>query len=109
MGAESMSFDDAAALARSGNPAAVEIFAVAGQTLGKAIAVLVNLVGPASIVLAGEAIPAWDLIRVAALDAFRAHAFGAAGEVDIQVIPHTFDDWARGAAADVIWAVARGQ
>jgi predicted NBD/HSP70 family sugar kinase len=91
--------DDAVALAHAGEPAAVEAFDRAGTVIGTAIATVANLTGPEIVVITGEAVADYDLYDQRLRAAFGAHAFGAAGNCRIVIRPHTFEDWARGAAA----------
>lgn len=97
--------DGVAELARSGDPVALEAFARAGTVIGKAIATVVNLTGPELILIAGEGVANFDLFEPTLRAAFAEHAFGAAGRCRLEVRPHTFDDWARGAATTVIRAL----
>lgn len=93
---------DVSRLAHSGDPAAVAVFDRAGDLLGRAIATVVNLVGPDIVLVAGESVADFDLFEQQLRSAFAAHAFGAAGFCQIVTTTHTFDDWARGAAASLI-------
>jgi predicted NBD/HSP70 family sugar kinase len=94
--------DEAVALGRAGDPAAVAVFAEAGRVIGAAIASLVNLVGPELVIIGGEGVAAIDLLEGALRASYAEHAFGSAGRCRIEVRPHTFEDWARGAAASAI-------
>jgi predicted NBD/HSP70 family sugar kinase len=94
-------------LAHRGDPAATRVFDRAGTVIGSAIAALANLVGPAIILVTGEGVVDYDLFERRLREAFAAHAFGAAARCLIVTRAHTFDDWARGAAASVIRAVVR--
>ncbi|MGD8169888.1 ROK family protein [Herbiconiux sp. P16] len=97
--------DDAVALAHAGEPAAVEAFDRAGTVIGTAIATVANLTGPEIVVITGEAVADYDLYDQRLRAAFGAHAFGAAGNCRIVIRPHTFEDWARGAAAAALRAL----
>lgn len=94
--------EEAVALAHAGDPAAVGAFSEAARVIGTAIASLVNLVGPEVVIIGGEAVSNFDLFDEQLRAAFEEHAFGAAGRCRIVVRPHTFEDWARGAAATAI-------
>ena len=92
-------------LARAGDPAATAAFAQAGAAVGAAIASLVNMVGPEVVIIGGEAVTNFDLFSAALYETYGAHVFGSADRARIVVRPHTFEDWARGAAASAIRAL----
>ncbi|GAA1539050.1 ROK family transcriptional regulator [Kribbella lupini] len=96
-------------LAHAGNEHAREAFDRAGEVIGSALAAMVNLVGPELVVIAGEGVADYDLYEQRMREAFAAHAFGAAGDCRLMLRSHTFDDWARGAAATVIRSYVRGE
>ncbi|MEV8377354.1 ROK family transcriptional regulator [Kribbella sp. NPDC056861] len=96
-------------LARSGDAQAREAFDRAGEVIGSALAAMVNLVGPELVVIAGEGVADYDLYDQRMRQAFAEHAFGAAGDCRLMLRSHTFDDWARGAAATVIRSYVRGE
>jgi predicted NBD/HSP70 family sugar kinase len=108
VGGPPLSFPAAVDLARAGDRRALDVLDGAGEALGRALACVANLVGPEAILVAGEGVGAFDLYRESAQRAYRAHAFGDAGRARLRAIGHSFNDWARGAAVNVIWAVARG-
>jgi predicted NBD/HSP70 family sugar kinase len=107
-GRADLTIDDVFALAHDGDPAAVDAFAAAGTAIGAALAALVNLVGPELVVIAGEGVTEYDLYADRLRATFAEHAFGAAMDCEIVLTPHTFNDWARGAAACVIEEMAAG-
>jgi predicted NBD/HSP70 family sugar kinase len=96
-------------LAHAGDEHAREAFDRAGEVIGSALAAMVNLVGPELVVIAGEGVADYDLYEQRMREAFAAHAFGAAGDARLKLRSHTFDDWARGAAAIVIRSYVRGE
>jgi predicted NBD/HSP70 family sugar kinase len=96
-------------LAHEGDEHAREAFDRAGEVIGSALAAMVNLVGPELVVIAGEGVADYDLYDQRMRQAFAAHAFGAAGDCRLMLRSHTFDNWARGAAATVIRAYVRSQ
>jgi len=96
-------------LAHSGDAKAREAFDRAGEVIGSALAAMVNLVGPELVVIAGEGVADYDLYDQRMRRAFGEHAFGAAGDCRLMLRSHTFDDWARGAAATVIRSYVRGE
>jgi predicted NBD/HSP70 family sugar kinase len=85
--------------AEGGDPAALAIYAEAGTTLGRGLAMLVNVLAPTLIVLGGEGMRAAPFLLPAARDALRDRAFGDLG-TRVAFVTHTWDDdaWARGAA-----------
>ncbi|MGN8048964.1 ROK family protein [Curtobacterium sp. 22159] len=94
--------DEAVALARAGDPASRESFREAGAVIGTAIASVVNMVGPELVIIGGEAVSAFDLFEEPLLGSYGEHVFASADRCRIAVRPHTFEDWARGAAATAI-------
>ncbi|TWD80688.1 putative NBD/HSP70 family sugar kinase [Kribbella amoyensis] len=96
-------------LAHGGDENAREAFDRAGEVIGSALAAMVNLVGPELVVIAGEGVADYDLYEQRMREAFAAHAFGAAGDCRLMLRSHTFNDWARGAAATVIRSYVRGE
>ncbi|GAB2680743.1 ROK family transcriptional regulator [Kribbella swartbergensis] len=96
-------------LAHEGDAHAREAFDRAGEVIGSALAAMVNLVGPELVVIAGEGVAEYDLYEERMRRAFADHAFGAAGDCRLMLRSHTFDDWARGAAATVIRSYVRGE
>jgi predicted NBD/HSP70 family sugar kinase len=96
-------------LAHEGDEHAREAFDRAGEVIGSALAAMVNLVGPELVVIAGEGVAEYDLYEQRMRQAFADHAFGAAGACRLMLRSHTFDDWARGAAATVIRSYVRGE
>lgn len=96
-------------LAHEGNRRAREAFDRAGEVIGSALAAMVNLVGPELVVIAGEGVAEYDLYEERMRRAFAEHAFGAAGDCRLMLRSHTFDDWARGAAATVLRSYVRGE
>ncbi|SBT65764.1 Sugar kinase of the NBD/HSP70 family, may contain an N-terminal HTH domain [Micromonospora sediminicola] len=94
--------------ARSGDERLRELFRRAGESLGVAIANLINLFDPALVLLAGEGLRAKDLF----LDRLRAavplHTPGhRPDELYVELLDVTDQDWARGAAAIVLHELLR--
>jgi predicted NBD/HSP70 family sugar kinase len=104
-GGRELSFAEAIDLAHTGDAVARAAFDEAGTVIGTAIATMVNLTGPELVLISGEAVSDYDLYDERIRAAFAEHAFGAAASCRIVTRPHTFDDWARGAAATVIRAL----
>lgn len=99
--------DDAVRLAHEGDPAAEAAFREAASVIGTAIATLVSLTGPEVVLIGGEGVANFDLFDETLRRAYAAHAFGAAARCPIVTRPHTFEDWARGAAAAAVQALVR--
>jgi predicted NBD/HSP70 family sugar kinase len=93
---------EALELARGGDPGAREVYARAGQAIGRAIGSVVNLFGPQRVIISGEGLAAYDLFAEGVRDAFAASAFGTAAQCDVMTRPLPFEEWARGAAATAI-------
>ncbi|HWG62504.1 MAG TPA: ROK family protein [Streptosporangiaceae bacterium] len=93
---------EAVQLARSGNPNAVHAFDRAAALIGMALATMTNLVGPSVILVMGESVTDYDLYEQRIRESFDQHTFGSARQCRIITRSHTFEDWARGAAASVI-------
>ncbi|WP_432176463.1 ROK family protein [Streptomyces sp. Tue6028] len=101
---------DAAAaldLAHTGDPGAREVYARAGEAIGRALATVANLLGPERVIISGEGLAAYDLFAGQIRDAFAAAAFGSAARCDVQTRPLPFEEWARGAAATAIQSFIR--
>lgn len=109
IGAPVATIADASALARHGNQAAAAVFTDAGAAIGRALATVANLVGPARIVVSGEGLASYDLLEQHIRTAFSAQAYGAASRCDVVLQPHSFEDWALGAAAVARHAFVVGQ
>ncbi|MFJ6388364.1 ROK family protein [Streptomyces sp. NPDC091972] len=92
----------ALALARKGVPEARDVYARAGEAIGRGIATVANLLGPERVIISGEGLAAYDLFAEQIRDAFVAAAFGSAAQCDVRTHPLPFDEWARGAAATAI-------
>jgi predicted NBD/HSP70 family sugar kinase len=100
-----VAYDEVLQLVGDGDPLACRVAAEAAHALGRAVAAIACLTGVERIILSGEGV---GLVDVAA-DAFRAGrneylAGGPDGLVPV-VMPMTFLDWARGAAAVAIQEV----
>lgn len=101
-GAELPDAEAALALAREGVAAARDVYARAGEAIGRGIATVANLLGPERVIISGEGLAAYDLFAEQIRDAFVAAAFGSAARCDVRTHPLPFDEWARGAAATAI-------
>jgi predicted NBD/HSP70 family sugar kinase len=91
--------DEAADLARAGDPALRAVFTTAGRLLGTAVGNLVNLLNPKLVVLAGEGTRVSDLFR-ADFDLALSVAVFDGLQRELEIVVDTWDDeaWAQGAA-----------
>ncbi len=91
------------ALAASGEKAAQEIFARAGELLGQSIANLVNIFNPQRVLINGEGVRAGDWLFDPMRVSIDEHAMPSLRQdVSILVEPLGDDAWARGAASLVL-------
>ncbi|WP_405640567.1 ROK family protein [Streptomyces sp. NBC_00019] len=98
---------EALTLARRGVAGAREVYARAGEAIGRGIATVANLLGPERVIISGEGLAAYDLFAEQIRDAFVAAAFGSAAQCDVLTRPLPFEEWARGAAATAIQSFVR--
>lgn len=92
--------DHAVSLAQAGDRRIAEIFEEAGRALGIAIANLITLFAPPTVILAGAALQAGDLLLEPLRDAVQAATPETiSGVTEIVVHESSDDTWARGAAA----------
>lgn len=97
------SLADGAERARMGYAQAVEIFDRAGETLGIALAGIVNLLNPTRIIVGGEGVHTLDLLLAPMRSALATHCFdGLYDDLELIVEPWGDDAWARGAAGLVL-------
>ncbi|MFD3837922.1 ROK family protein [Streptomyces sp. NPDC058642] len=106
-GVEPADAAEALALARRGVAGAREVYARAGEAIGRGIATVANLLGPERVIISGEGLAAYDLFAEQIRDAFVAAAFGSAAQCDVLTRPLPFEEWARGAAATAIQSFVR--
>ncbi|MFJ5310185.1 ROK family protein [Streptomyces sp. NPDC088350] len=99
--------EEALALAHHGDTGAREVYARAGDAIGRGIATVANLLGPERVIISGEGLAAYDLFAEQIRDSFAEAAFGSAARCDVQTRPLPFDEWARGAAATAIQSFIR--
>ncbi|MFE0510581.1 ROK family protein [Streptomyces sp. NPDC058964] len=90
------------ALAHQDVDGAREVYARAGEAIGRGIATVANLLGPQRVIISGEGLAAYDLFAEQIRVSFTAAAFGSAARCDVQTRPLPFEEWARGAAAAAI-------
>ena len=92
--------DDLTALALAGDAAAAAVFRQAGEFLGRALAILVNVFAPSLVILSGEGMRAAELLTAPARESMDNASFADLGR-QVELIVDTWGDdaWARGAAA----------
>ncbi|TMC78430.1 MAG: ROK family protein [Chloroflexi bacterium] len=84
------------------------VLATAGETLGLALANLVNVLNPSRILLSGEGAAAGEPLLAPLRRALQQHAFAdLARSVELMVATAGDDEWARGAASLVLGEVYR--
>jgi predicted NBD/HSP70 family sugar kinase len=93
---------EALELAHRGEPGVREVYARAGEAIGRAIGCVVNLLGPERVIISGEGLAAYDLFADGIRDAFQAAALDTTAQCDVLIRPLPFEEWARGAAATAI-------
>ncbi|MGW0936368.1 ROK family protein [Streptomyces sp. NPDC002666] len=93
---------EALRLAHRGDPGAREVYARAGEAIGRAIGAVVNVLGPQRVIISGEGLAGYDLFAEQIRDTFARTAFGTAARCDVTTRPLPFEVWARGAAATAI-------
>ncbi|CAN5530568.1 ROK family protein [soil metagenome] len=99
----SVSLAEGADLARSGDATAQEIFNRAGETLGIALASIVNLLNPTRVIVGGEGVHSLDLLLDPMRASLETHCFdGLYDDLELIVEPWGDDAWARGAAGLVL-------
>lgn len=98
---------EALSLAHRGVAGAREVYARAGEAIGRGIATVANLLGPERVIISGEGLAAYDLFAEQIRDTFVAAAFGSAARCDVLTRPLPFEEWARGAAATAIQSFVR--
>ncbi|GAA4532791.1 ROK family transcriptional regulator [Nonomuraea ferruginea] len=94
-----------AALGRAavgGDPVACEVFAEAGEILGRATAGLVNVVDPEVVVVLGEGTADWPFWQVGFDRALRAQLYPGRRDISVEVESWDETSWAQGAAALVL-------
>lgn len=82
-----------------GNEIARQIYADAGELLGRALAGVVHTVDPETIIVLGEGVDAWQFWEPGFEAAFRRHLMPARRGLTYVVEPWAEDKWALGAAA----------
>ncbi len=91
-------------LAEQGDLRAARIFSDAGVTLGRAVAGLVNVLGPELVLISGEGTQAWSQLGPSFQRGFSEAVFPPLGDVAVEIDPWDDAKWALGAAALVLRA-----
>jgi predicted NBD/HSP70 family sugar kinase len=91
-------------LAAEGNLQARQIYRDAATTLGRAVADLVNVLGPELVLISGEGTQAWPFMADAFSESFATNVFEPLGAVPVEVDPWDDAKWAIGAATLVLRA-----
>jgi predicted NBD/HSP70 family sugar kinase len=89
-------------LAQEGQLQARQIFHNAGTQLGRAVANLVNVLGPELVLVSGEGTQAWPYLGEAFAAAYETNVFPPLGDVPVEVDPWDESKWAIGAATLVL-------
>lgn len=89
-------------LANEGQLQARQIYHDAGAKLGRAVADLVNVLGPELVLVSGEGTQAWPYLAEAFGAAYAANVFPPLGSVPVEVDPWDESKWAIGAATLVL-------
>ena len=98
-----LSVEELSEIARSGDPAAVEIFREAGTVLGIGISTLINLLDPELVLIGGEGTAYSDLMQEAMRASIAASTvYSLAEEIPVRMLPYQADMWARGLATVVM-------
>ncbi|MGX7829691.1 ROK family protein [Actinokineospora sp. 24-640] len=103
-----VSYEEAVALARAGDPEAVRVFTESGYALGALIGHAANFLDPERVLLTGEGLPLYE-VATEAVERGMADVFeGDAAAIHLVVQPFDFGEWARSAAILAIRAVITG-
>ncbi len=89
-------------LADRGDPGARNLYARAAETLGRALAGIVNVLSPELVLVSGEGTQAWRHLSTAFDRSLREAIFPPLRGVPVEVDPWDDAKWARGAAALVL-------
>ncbi len=90
------------ARADAGDPRARQVFSLAGERLGVAVAGLVNVLSPALVIVSGEGMRARRHLEASLRSAMAEHVFPPLAGVELLIDPWDDAKWARGAAALVL-------
>jgi predicted NBD/HSP70 family sugar kinase len=96
--------DELRELAELGDLQARQIYHAAGAQLGRAVADLVNVLGPELVLVSGEGTQAWPFMAEAFGASYDANVFPPLGHILVEVDPWDDAKWAIGAATLVLRA-----
>ena len=97
------SINELQTLAEEGDPGAKNVYAKAGETLGRGIANLINVFNPELIIIGGEGVGAGELLFKPLCEAVENYVMpGLADDTEIKIELWNDDAWARGAAGLVL-------
>ncbi len=100
-----LTFDDALDRARAQDPAVESVILEAASYLGKFIASIATINYVSRFVLSGEGIAIAEIGRDAMTASIASARPAWSGPLEIEIVPTTMHDWARGAAAVAIMAM----
>jgi predicted NBD/HSP70 family sugar kinase len=89
-------------LAHEGQLQARQVYHDAGAQLGRAVADLVNILGPQLVLVSGEGTQAWPYMGDAFAAAYETNVFPPLGHIPVEVDPWDEAKWAIGAATLVL-------
>lgn len=101
-------YDEAIALAESGDPIARQVFREAGRALGRLIATAASFTMAERIVVGGEGVPLAQLARDEVREGLQAGSAPEADLPELVLLGPGFTDWARGAAVVAIQTFVLG-
>lgn len=91
-------YETALSEARAGRPAARQAFADAGLALGVLIGHVANLIDPAKVILTGDGLALYELAEAEILHGIRRTYEEDIDQLNLDVQPFDFVEWARGGA-----------
>jgi len=103
-----LSFDEAIALARTGDPGAFPVVAESAAYLGRFIASVATMSYVTRFILSGEGIAIAEVGADAMREAIAESRPSWSTPLDIEIVPTSMSDWARGAASVAVWAMIEG-
>lgn len=97
-------YERALRLAQEGDTAALRVFADAGYALGVIIGTLANIVDPQKVLLTGDGLPLYRIAARKVEEGIRSAYEEDPANLDLDVQPFDFGEWARSAAVLAIQA-----